>query len=148
MGFWLEIVTLVVPGFNDSNAELRAMAAFIAGISPDIPWHVIAFKQDYRMTSPENTTAAGLLRAAEIGRSAGLNFVYAGNLPGEVGAWEDTRCPGCNVTVIRRRGFRVLENGIGESGTCPECASRIPGFWTHSTALARNEIPLVHRLCG
>lgn len=148
LGFWLEIVTLVVPGFNDSNAELTAIAEFIVGISPEIPWHVIAFHQDYRMTSPENTPAATLLRAAEIGRGAGLDFVYAGNLPGAVGVWEDTRCPECNATVIRRRGFQILENRIGKSGACPECAARIPGFWTHSAASADNGIPLVHKLCG
>ena len=149
MGFWLEVVSLVVPGFNDSNAELTSIAKFLAGISAGIPWHVIAFHQDYRMTSPENTTAATLVRAAEIGRSAGLQFVYAGNWPGEVGAWEDTRCPGCSATVIRRRGSRILENRIGENGACPDCTRAIPGIWTRpAVPVANGAIPLVDKLCG
>src|SRR5436309_9345051 len=82
MGFWLEIVTLVIPGFNDSKEELRDIAQFLVGISPDIPWHITAFHQDYKMTDPDNTPVRTLLRAAEIGKTAGLNFIYAGNLPG------------------------------------------------------------------
>jgi len=148
MGFWLEVVTLVVPGFNDSTEELSAIAKFLANISTEIPWHVIAFHQDYKMTSPQNTSAATLVRAAEIGRGAGLKFVYAGNLPGHVGAWEDTRCPQCSATVIRRRGFHVLENRIGERGACPECGCRIPGVWVRPTVSASSGVPLLHRLCG
>ena len=81
MGFWLEIVTLIVPGFNDSDDELTAIARFVAGISPDIPWHVTAFHQDYKMIGPDNTSAATLIRAANIGREAGANdqvVVYLG----------------------------------------------------------------------
>ena len=149
MGYWLEVVTLVVPGFNDSNEELASMAKFLAGISAEIPWHVIAFHRDYRMTSPENTTAAALMRAAEIGQSAGLRFVYAGNLAGEVGAWEDTRCPACRATLIRRRGCRILENRIGENGVCPECTRTIPGIWTRpAVPIASGGIPLINKLCG
>jgi len=87
MGFWLEIVTLVIPGFNDCNDELTRLAEFLAGVSPDIPWHVTAFHKDYKMTDPENTTAETLMRAAKIGKTAGLRYVYAGNLPGMVGDW-------------------------------------------------------------
>ena len=148
MGFWLEIVTLLVPGFNDSDAEIRSIARFIAGICPGIPWHVTAFHQDYRMISPENTPAGSLLRAAAIGQDTGLKFVYAGNLPGGVGASEDTRCPGCRSTLIRRRGFRILENRVGEDGVCPECARAIPGVWARPAASARSSVPLIHRLCG
>src|SRR5215469_16910347 len=85
MGFWLEIVTLLVPGFNDSDDELKRLTEFLASVSPDIPWHVTAFHKDYKMTDPENTRARDLMRAAEIGKSAGLRFIYAGNLPGQVG---------------------------------------------------------------
>src|SRR5213079_2220953 len=127
MGFWLEIVTLIIPGFNDSNEELRDMAQFLAKISPDIPWHVTAFHQDYKMTDPDNTSIATLLRAAEIGKAAGLHFVYAGNLPSRVGNWENTDCPGCNTTLIERSGYRVRRNRITASGTCPDCARTIPG---------------------
>jgi pyruvate formate lyase activating enzyme len=129
MNFWLEIVTLVIPGFNDSNEELRDIAQFLARISPDIPWHVTAFHQDYKMTDPDNTSVATLLRAAEIGKAEGLHFVYAGNLPSRVGNWEDTRCPGCNATVIERSGYRIRENRITSSGTCPDCTRAIPGIW-------------------
>jgi len=129
MGFWLEIVTLLVPGFNDTPSELQSMAKFIAGISADIPWHVTAFHPDYKMISNQNTDGDNLLRAAEIGRDAGLKFVYAGNLPGRVGGWEDTRCPGCKATLIQRSGFRIGHNRIGSRGLCPECATRIPGVW-------------------
>jgi pyruvate formate lyase activating enzyme len=127
-GFWVEVVTLVVPGFNDSDEELGDIARFLVSVSPDIPWHVTAFHKDYKMTGPDDTTVATLLRAAELGRRAGLHFVYAGNIPGAVGEWEDTRCPGCGATLVERRGFRVLRNRI-EEGKCPECRRGIPGVW-------------------
>jgi pyruvate formate lyase activating enzyme len=129
MGFWLEIVTLVVPGFNDSDAELRAIAEFIASVSPDIPWHVTAFHPDYRMTDTEPTPASTLLRAAQIGLEAGLRFVYAGNLPGQVGQYEHTLCPGCHRVLIERYGFRVLNYRLSADGTCPDCGTAIPGRW-------------------
>jgi pyruvate formate lyase activating enzyme len=128
MGFWLEIVTLVIPGFNDSDGELRDIARFLAQTSRDIPWHVTAFHQDYKMTSPENTSVATLLRAVEIGKSEGLNFVYAGNLPARVGNWENTYCPGCNGLLIERAGYRIRKMRI-TAGACPDCSRRIPGVW-------------------
>jgi pyruvate formate lyase activating enzyme len=127
-GFWLEVVTLVVPGFNDSDEELHDIARFLAGVSPDIPWHVTAFHQDYRMTGPANTTAAALLRAAEIGAREGLHFVYAGNLPGSVRSFENTYCPGCGSRLVERVGFRVGENKIRD-GRCPDCGAAVPGVW-------------------
>jgi pyruvate formate lyase activating enzyme len=148
MGFWLEIVTLIVPGFNDSDQEIESIARFIAGVSPGIPWHVTAFHQDYKMSSPENTPARSLVRAAQIGRNAGLQFVYAGNLPGAVGSWEDTCCPACQTTLIRRRGFRVLEDRVSASGTCPQCSLKIPGIWTRRATSTAGGIPLLHKLCG
>jgi pyruvate formate lyase activating enzyme len=127
-GFWLEIVTLVVPGFNDSDEELREIAGFLVSVSPDIPWHVTAFHQDYKMTAPDDTAVPTLLRAAEIGAREGLRFVYAGNLPGHVGRWENTCCPGCGALLIERMGFRVIQNRLAR-GNCPECSRAIPGFW-------------------
>jgi pyruvate formate lyase activating enzyme len=127
-GFWLEVVTLLVPGFNDADAEIREIARFLVSVSPEIPWHVTAFHQDYKMRDRENTTARTLLKAAEIGATAGLQFVYAGNLPGRVGPWEDTRCPGCGCTLIRRSGYRILENSL-QHGACPTCHRPIPGVW-------------------
>jgi pyruvate formate lyase activating enzyme len=128
MGFWMEIVTLIVPGFNDSSEELRDIARFLVNISPDIPWHITAFHQDYKMTDPDNTSVPTLLRAAEIGKSEGLNFVYAGNLPGCVGDWENTKCPGCGELLIERYGFRIRRMRIN-NGACPKCARQIPGVW-------------------
>jgi pyruvate formate lyase activating enzyme len=128
-GFWLEIVTLVIPGFNDSDEELRDIARFLVSISPDIPWHVTAFHQDYKMTDPDNTDARTLVRAAEIGTTEGLRFVYAGNLPGRLGHWENTYCPGCHSLLVERVGFRVLENRIPD-GVCPDCRRVIPGVWS------------------
>jgi len=129
MGFWMEIVTLIVPGFNDSDEELREAARFLAGISPDIPWHVTAFHKDYKMTDPENTGPQTLLRAAEIGREAGLRYVYAGNLPGMVGEHENTLCPNCRTLLVARQGFTVLEYRVTREGACPACGTRIPGVW-------------------
>jgi pyruvate formate lyase activating enzyme len=129
MGFWLEVVTLVIAGFNDSTDELRRMADFLAGISPDIPWHVTAFHQDYKMLEPEDTSAATLVRAAEIGRAAGLQYVYAGNLPGEVGDLENTRCHACGGLLIKRYGYRVLEYRLTTEGACPSCRTPVPGRW-------------------
>jgi pyruvate formate lyase activating enzyme len=129
MGFWLEIVTLVVPGFNDSDDELRRLAEFIAGVSPDVPWHVTAFHQDYKMTDPDDTPVETLLRAADIGRRAGLRYVYAGNLPGLVGEWENTPCAACGVALIRRWGYRIRSYRLTPDGRCPDCAAAVPGRW-------------------
>ncbi len=76
------------------------------------------------------TGAAELLRAAEIGRSAGLRFVYAGNLPGTVGRWEDTSCPSCGSVLVERQGFSVQRNRLAAGGTCPDCSARVPGIWS------------------
>jgi pyruvate formate lyase activating enzyme len=128
-GLWLEIVTLVVPGFNDSEAELRDIAKFLASISRDIPWHVTAFHPDYKMTDPPATTANQLVRAAEIGVEEGLNFVYAGNVPGRVGRWENTYCPNCCELLIDRVGYLVRDYRLTTDGKCPKCATVIPGIW-------------------
>ncbi len=130
MGFWLEVVTLIVPGWNDSDEELRQAAEFLVSISPDIPWHVTAFHKDYKMTDPENTQASTLVRAVQIGEAAGLRYVYAGNLPGRVGPYESTCCPQCKMMLIARLGFRVYRNRITPEGTCPSCQTKIPGIWS------------------
>jgi len=131
MGFWLEIVTLVVPGFNDSSAELREAAGFIAALSPDIPWHVTAFHRDYKMTDPmqRNTDAKTLLRAAEIGREAGLRYVYAGNLPGMTGTYENTHCYNCGELLVGRLGYYIQVNKLAGTGRCPKCDTAIAGIW-------------------
>ncbi len=127
-GFWIEVVTLVVPGFNDGEDELRAMARFLRDISPDIPWHVTAFHTDYKMQDKDDTPTRSIIRGAAIGKEEGLRFVYAGNRPGEVGDLENTRCPECGELLIERYGFHVRTNCL-KDGACPKCARPIPGRW-------------------
>jgi len=129
MDIWVEIVTLIVPGFNDSDGELTRMAEFLAGISPDIPWHVTAFHKDYKRMDSDNTSAGILMRAAEIGRKAGLHYIYAGNLPGEVSDLENTSCPECHALLIKRFGFQITSYCLTSDGCCPNCAHRIAGRW-------------------
>ncbi len=129
-GFWEEIVTLIIPGFNDSEDELKRAADFIAAVSPDIPWHVTAFHQDYHMKDKANTTAAQLMRACEIGRNAGLRYIYAGNLPGRVGRWENTYCPHCDELLVERYGYLIKKMRVTPEGKCPACATVIPGIWS------------------
>jgi len=127
IGFWLEIVTLLIPGFNDSDDEIRRLTEFVAGVSPDIPWHVTAFHQDYKMTDPPDTTAEGLLRAAAIGKQSGLRYIYPGNLPGQVGDLENTRCVSCGETLIERYGYRIRSYHLTAEGGCPTCGTKLPG---------------------
>jgi pyruvate formate lyase activating enzyme len=148
MGFWLEVVTLVVPGFNDSPPELEAIARFLAAISPDVPWHVTAFHKSYKMTGPGDTSTAALLRAASIGRDAGLRYVYAGNLGGHAGDLENTRCAACRALLIERRGFRVIGNRVTGEGCCPACGARVPGVWRTGAGRCNSTEPLVHVRCG
>jgi len=125
LGVWIEITTLVIPGINDSDEELRDIAHFIYSLSPDIPWHVSRFHGAYSMTDTPPTPAATLRRAARIGLEAGLRYVYVGNLPG--GGGEDTYCPGCGARLIRRHGFQLLENRI-RNGVCPDCRTPVAGI--------------------
>jgi pyruvate formate lyase activating enzyme len=129
MGLWLEIVTLLIPGFNDSEDELNRLTAFVAGVSPDIPWHVTAFHKDYRMNDPENTTPEMLMHAAGIARRNGLRYVYAGNLPGRVGDLENTRCHHCRALLVERYGYFIQSYRVTPSGSCPVCGTPIPGRW-------------------
>jgi pyruvate formate lyase activating enzyme len=128
-GLWVELVTLVIAGFNDSDAELTRMTEFIASVSPDVPWHVTAFHQDYRMQDPSATTPAMLQRAAAIGRRAGLHYVYAGNLPGRVGDLEHTRCSACRRVLIERVGYHIVAYAMTPAGRCPDCDAPVPGRW-------------------
>jgi len=132
-GIWLEVVTLVVPDFNDDEHDLREAAEFLADVSPDIPWHVTAFHPEYRMRETPATESEALMRAVSYAEEAGLRYIYPGNLPGRVGRWEDTRCPACASTLVRRNGFQVLENRLAADetsrGRCPDCETAIPGVW-------------------
>jgi pyruvate formate lyase activating enzyme len=129
-GFWLEVVTLLVPGFNDSEAEVRDIAQFLLSVSPDIPWHVTAFHPDYKMRDRDPTMIRTLLRAAEIGAAEGLRYVYVGNVPGRVGPFENTRCPTCRALLVERRGYQILRDGLTPTrGRCASCGTLIPGVW-------------------
>jgi pyruvate formate lyase activating enzyme len=128
-GLWVEIVTLLVPGFNDSEAELASLTRFIAEVSPDMPWHVTAYHRDYRMTDHPDTGTEDLFRAAELGRRAGLRYVYCGNLPGRLKSLENTCCPDCGALLVERRGYRILQYLLNEGGKCPSCSRTIPGRW-------------------
>ena len=129
MGIWVEVVTLLIPGFNDSPDELERLTAFLAGVSPDIPWHVTAFHKDYRMNDPENTTPGMLMAAAEAGRRSGLRYIYAGNLPGQVGDLEHTRCHNCHAMLVERYGYSIQDYRVTAGGACPDCGTAIPGRW-------------------
>jgi len=146
MAIWVEIVTLLIPGFNDSRDELTRLTEFIASVSPDIPWHVTAFHADYKMTSPQNTTADMLLAAAAIGRASGLRYVYAGNLPGQVGDLEDTRCAACGTLVISRYGYHIRSYHLTADGRCPSCAAVVPGRWGNGFAGQIAERPFRTRI--
>jgi pyruvate formate lyase activating enzyme len=131
-GFWVEVVTLLVPGLNDSETEIRELTRWLARLDPLLPWHVTAFHSDYKMADTPSTGEDALVRAAEIGAESGLHYVYCGNRTGKVGSWENTRCHGCGTTVVRRVGFRVEAYGLLPGGVCPTCSTRIPGVWDGS----------------
>ena len=125
LGTWVEVTTLVVPGLNDSDAELRDLARFVADdLGIETPWHVSRFHPDYEMQERPPTPERTLRRGYELGREAGLRYVYVGNLPG-VGL-EDTSCPGCGALVLRRRGFQVIGRALTH-GHCAMCAAPIDG---------------------
>jgi pyruvate formate lyase activating enzyme len=139
-GIWIEIVTLLVPGFNDSPEELKELTGFLSGVSPNIPWHVTAFHKDYQMTDPENTTPEDLLKAVEIGKKSGLNYVYAGNLPGRLQHWENTYCSQCGELLVERYGYRILGYTLTNKGCCSSCLQSIPGVWTRQGVLSESSI--------
>jgi pyruvate formate lyase activating enzyme len=123
MGVWLEVTTLLIPGRNDGEDELRSLASFLVSLSPDIPWHVSRFQPAYRMLGVPPTPVASVDLAVRVGREQGLRYVYAGNLPGH--ASESTVCPWCGEVAIERRGFRMVRNGI-ILGSCARCGAKLP----------------------
>jgi pyruvate formate lyase activating enzyme len=129
MGLWVEVVTLVVPGFNDSTQELWDISRFLVSVSPDIPWHVTAFHSDYHMQDTPNTPAKTLLEAADIGREAGLRYVYAGNLPGRVDEYETTFCPHCRTKLVERNRYSIGAVHVTAQGKCPHCGTPVAGVW-------------------
>ena len=129
-GIWVEVTTLVIPGVNDDPEELRWAAEAIVGISPRIPWHTSRFFPAYRLVDRPPTPVKTLEQAAQIGRQAGLRYVYIGNVPGE---GEETRCPDCGERLIERSGYRIRENRMNE-GSCPVCGARVDGVWFSSNS--------------
>jgi pyruvate formate lyase activating enzyme len=125
LDIWVEVTTLVVPGLNDSDAELGDIARFIAGVDPDMPWHISRFHPDYKYTEAGLTPVDTLRRAFAIGWRAGLRYVYIGNVSGES---DVTYCPHCFRPLIQRRGFRVEMNRVRE-GACPDCRTPIAGIF-------------------
>jgi pyruvate formate lyase activating enzyme len=127
LGVWLEIVVLLVPTLNDSAEEIRDLSRWVhKTLGPDVPVHFTRFHPTYRLTDLPPTPVATLERSWKIGREAGLNYVYLGNVPGHPG--ENTVCPGCGEILIRRVGFRVITNDLVK-GACPKCKRKIPGVW-------------------
>jgi pyruvate formate lyase activating enzyme len=125
-GVWVEVTTLIIPGYNDSEEQLRALATFLADVSTDMPWHVSGFYPMYRLKDAPRTGAESLRRGVRIGHEAGLKYVYAGNIPGEE---EDTKCPACGETLIERSSFRVIKNSVID-GLCPKCGTSTAGVWS------------------
>jgi pyruvate formate lyase activating enzyme len=126
LGVWLEITTLVIPGHNDSDEVLEDIAGFIASVDTSIPWHVSRFSPAYRLTESPPTPVETLERATEIGRRAGIKYIYEGNVPGMGG--ESTYCPVCGEMLIERVGFRVIKNSM-KDGNCFKCGTAQPGLW-------------------
>jgi pyruvate formate lyase activating enzyme len=123
-GMHVEVTTLLVPGFNDDESELKAMTEFLAGVSPDIPWHVSRFHPDYQFDRAPATPVATIYRALELGRAAGLRYLYAGNLPDD--AYAHTRCPQCMEIVIERSGFSGNPVKLNDQGQCTVCGYAMP----------------------
>ncbi len=126
-GTWTEIVTLVIPTLNDSEAETRALARFVRDeLGPELPVHFTRFHPSFRLQNLPSTPVATLDRCRAVAMAEGLRFVYLGNVPGHPG--ESTYCPGCSRLLIRRLGMAVIENRM-KDGACPECHRALPGIW-------------------
>jgi pyruvate formate lyase activating enzyme len=125
MGIWVEVTTLLIPGHNDGDDELRSISAFLVSVSPDIPWHVSRFYPTYNLLDVPPTPLESVERAVRIGREEGLHYVYGGNVPGHDS--ESTACPECRSVVIERRGFALRKNLVKE-GRCASCGREIAGL--------------------
>ncbi|GAB4164164.1 MAG: AmmeMemoRadiSam system radical SAM enzyme [Geothermobacteraceae bacterium] len=127
LGIWIEVTTLVIPGMNDDEAQLRDIAGFIAGeLGPGVPWHVTAFYPTWRLLDAPPTPPATLVRARRIGLEAGLQFVYTGNIADDEGSRTD--CPRCGRALVERGRMRPARNLLTD-GNCPGCGTAIPGLW-------------------
>ena len=119
MGIGVEITTLLIPGLNDDENEICAMANYIANdLGKQTPWHISRFHPSYHMKDRSATPVLSLEKAYDAGKAAGLFYVYIGNVPGQ--SWENTYCHWCNELLVKRQGYQV-ENYFNEKGKCPEC---------------------------
>ncbi len=126
LGIWIEVTTLIIPGYNDSDADLKGIAGFVAReLDRETPWHVTAFYPTYKLREAPPTPVETLRRARQIGLDAGLKYVYEGNVPGEGG--ENTSCPACKKVVIERRGFRLGRTYV-QGGRCGHCLGALDGI--------------------
>ena len=121
----MEVTTLLIPGYNDSEAVLQDLAAFLASVNPEIPWHISAFHPMYKMRDVPRTGIESLRRGLKAGRDAGLRYVYAGNIPKES---ENTVCPACDEVLIKRLGYRIMRNSVVR-GQCSRCGAALAGVW-------------------
>jgi len=126
LGVWVEVTTLIIPDYNDSENQLRDIAEFIKSVDASIPWHVTQFYPTHKLTDKPRTPVKTLRKAREIGFQTGLKYVYEGNVPGEGG--ENTYCPKCKELLIQRLGFSINNNRI-KDGKCPRCGNQIDGVW-------------------
>jgi len=125
-GIWIELTTLIIPGLNDSESEIQGIAKFIVeNLGIDTPWHVSQFYPTYRLTDRPRTPLSTLRLARQIGMTAGLRYVYEGNVPGEGG--ENTCCPSCSTLIIKRYGYTIQKNSVS-NGACPHCGASIAGI--------------------
>jgi pyruvate formate lyase activating enzyme len=125
-GIWIELTTLIIPGLNDSDAELQGIAEFIVtNLGADTPWHVSQFYPTYQLTDRPRTPPATLRKARDIGLAAGLRYVYEGNVPGAGG--ENTTCPSCASALIKRSGY-IIQTDRVINGSCPDCGAAIAGI--------------------
>jgi pyruvate formate lyase activating enzyme len=128
LGVWVEITTLIIPGWNDSEKELKSIAKFIMSVDPCMPWHVTRFFPTYKMTDRQSTPLPVLKKAREIGLETGLKYVYEGNIPGQ--GRESTYCHSCKKMVIERVGYQIISNKLKDGSKCPFCKTIIPGIFT------------------
>jgi len=124
LGIWEEVTTLIIPELNDSEKELKEIARFLVKISSDLPWHISAFYPAYKMLKTPPTPQKTLIKAYNIGKKAGLKYVYTGNIPDN--NYESTYCPKCGAKLIERWGIEMIKNNLKDS-KCPKCGENIPG---------------------
>jgi pyruvate formate lyase activating enzyme len=124
LGVWVEVTTLIIPGYSDDENQLKGIAGFIKSVDENIPWHVSAFYPAFKLLDIPPTPAESLRKARDIGLKAGLRYVYEGNIPGEGG--ENTYCYSCGELVIKRYGLEMRENKLTD-GKCPKCKTQIDG---------------------